>query len=121
MAGFIHLDDEDVGMIVEALADRFGVDVDLDPPADGRSGALVKRIKELRGERSERDRKIVDMAHDECHVDGETEVDDDAIVSEGDDNGAYVQAWVWVSFAGTPFDKDAEDAEQSDEIVEEAG
>ena len=27
---------------------------------------------------------------------GEIEVDDNARVSFGDDNGAYVQAWVWV-------------------------
>jgi hypothetical protein len=28
--------------------------------------------------------------------DGELEVDDAAIVSVGSDDGAYVQAWVWV-------------------------
>jgi hypothetical protein len=28
--------------------------------------------------------------------DGTLEVDDNAEVSLGDDNGAYVQAWVWV-------------------------
>ena len=33
-------------------------------------------------------------------------------VSEGDDNGAWVKAWVWVSFADTDFDKDT--GEQSD-------
>ena len=38
--------------------------------------------------------------------DGECEVDDSATLSEGDDNGTYVQAWVWVDFAGTPFDKE---------------
>ena len=36
---------------------------------------------------------------------GELEFDDDAIASEGDDNGAYLQAWVWVDFGGTNFDK----------------
>jgi hypothetical protein len=35
-------------------------------------------------------------AKDEWHRDGEIEIDDDAIVSESDE-GAYVQAWVWVS------------------------
>jgi len=29
--------------------------------------------------------------------DGELEVDDNAKISKGDDAGAYVQAWVWVS------------------------
>jgi hypothetical protein len=33
------------------------------------------------------------------------EIDDDAEVSEGEDNGAYVQVWAWVSFEGTPLDK----------------
>jgi hypothetical protein len=28
---------------------------------------------------------------------GELEVDEDAIVSMGDDPGAYVQTWLWVS------------------------
>jgi len=28
-------------------------------------------------------------------------------VAEGDSNGAFVQAWVWVSFEGTPLDKEA--------------
>ena len=30
------------------------------------------------------------------HKDGQCEIDHDAIVSRGADNGAYVQAWVWV-------------------------
>ncbi len=30
------------------------------------------------------------------HEDGQIEVDADARVALGDDNGAYVQAWVWV-------------------------
>lgn len=27
---------------------------------------------------------------------GEIEIDDNAVISRGDDKGAYVQAWVWV-------------------------
>ena len=49
---------------------------------------------------------IVAMAKATHHTDGETEVDDNAEVSEGDDNGAYVQAWIWVTFSGTPLDKE---------------
>ena len=30
------------------------------------------------------------------HEEGEIEVDNDARVSAGDDDGAYVAAWVWV-------------------------
>ena len=35
-------------------------------------------------------------AKKQYEVEGECEIDDDAVVSRGDDNGAYVQAWVWV-------------------------
>ncbi|MEZ5846505.1 MAG: hypothetical protein R3C70_07125 [Geminicoccaceae bacterium] len=35
---------------------------------------------------------------------GKIEIDDDAVVSRGDDDGAYVQAWVWV------YSSDAESA-----------
>lgn len=38
--------------------------------------------------------------------DGELELDMDAVISEGDDNGAYVQVWMWVPFSGTPLDKE---------------
>jgi hypothetical protein len=54
---------------------------------------------------SEREAKIRAMVEP---VDGELEVDDEAIVSEGDDNGAYVQTWTWVSFVGTDLDKEEE-------------
>lgn len=30
------------------------------------------------------------------HVDGELEIDDNAVVSMGCDHGAYVQAWIWI-------------------------
>lgn len=40
---------------------------------------------------------------------GRIEIDNNADVSEGDDNGAFVQAWVWVDFAGVPgLDKASE-------------
>ena len=37
-----------------------------------------------------------DAAYRIWHRDGEIEIDDDALISRGTDNGAYVQAWVWV-------------------------
>jgi hypothetical protein len=44
---------------------------------------------------------------DELNVDG-------AITSEGDDNGSWVLAWVWVDFADTEFDKEAEEVEDEE-------
>lgn len=46
------------------------------------------------------------LAKDEHEREGDLEIDEDAVVSEGDDNGAYVQCWKWVEFAGTPLDKE---------------
>jgi len=55
---------------------------------------------------NDRNSSIIALARDEYHREGECEIDDNAVVSEGDDNGAYVSAWVWVSFIDTEFDKD---------------
>ena len=40
-----------------------------------------------------------EAASEMFHRDGELEIDADAKISRGDDEGAYVQAWVWVSNA----------------------
>lgn len=45
---------------------------------------------------SERELKYVAAAREMYHVDGETEIDDKAIVSGSRDAGDYVMAWVWV-------------------------
>ncbi|MFN0132851.1 MAG: hypothetical protein ACKVW3_10050 [Phycisphaerales bacterium] len=51
--------------------------------------------------------EIIRLARNEYqNYDGDIEIDDNAVVSHGTDNGAYVQAWVWVGFGGTRFDKD---------------
>jgi hypothetical protein len=39
---------------------------------------------------------------------GEFEIDDAALVSIGDDNGAYVHGWHWEYLDGTPLDKEAD-------------
>lgn len=43
------------------------------------------------------DRWYLKTAKTEIHKDGEVEIDSNAIVSRGADDGAYVQAWVWVA------------------------
>lgn len=63
--------------------------------------------KKERVQHNKRNSAIRAMAQEEGR-DGELEVDDGAIVSEGEDNGAYVQAWVWVDFYGTPLNKEKE-------------
>lgn len=50
--------------------------------------------------------KTIEKLVDNLVKDGEVEVDRPIITSEGDDNGTYVMAWVWVDFAGTELDKE---------------
>jgi len=52
-----------------------------------------------------RRQKILELGRRTLPREGELEFDDDAIVSEGDNNGAYLQGWAWVDFAGTNLDK----------------
>ena len=56
----------------------------------------------------QRQEKIVSMADERYYAEGRIEIDPGATVSEGEDNGAYVQAWVWVDFSGTSLDKGKE-------------
>ena len=58
-----------------------------------------------------REETIRELAREQYEEEGKLEVDEDATVSEVEDNedgdnGAYVQAWVWVSFADTELDKE---------------
>lgn len=49
---------------------------------------------------------ILKLARQDHRIGDELEIDDDAKVSLGSDNGCFVQAWMWVDFSGTPFDKE---------------
>jgi len=52
---------------------------------------------------------VLDLARKDPKVhEGELEIDENAVISYGGDNGAYVQAWLWVDFSGTPLDEEAE-------------
>ena len=56
-------------------------------------------------EQNKRNQIIINLAQEEYDKDITCEIDDNAKISEGNDNGAYVQAWVWVDFEGTELDK----------------
>ena len=49
---------------------------------------------------------IIELARQQHQQEGLIEIDRNAQVSEGNANGCYVQAWVWVDFAGTRFNKE---------------
>ncbi len=59
-------------------------------------------------ESEERRLEIIELAREQREIEGAVEIDDNALLSEGNDNGCYVAAWVWVDFAGTKFDKEQE-------------
>lgn len=58
------------------------------------------------------DNPYVAKAHD-LQVEGEIEVDSTAVISESDDGGAYVMAWLWVSNEEAGIE--SEDSEEGDE------
>ena len=60
---------------------------------------LTPEIREAIAGMVEGDKSYVARAQHEWHKDGEVEIDDAAIVSECEE-GAYVQAWVWVDRPG---------------------
>jgi hypothetical protein len=63
----------------------------------------------------ERRCEITELAREQREIEGAVEIDDNALLSEGNDNGCYVAAWVWVDFARTKFDKHkGEDNEQTE-------
>ena len=51
---------------------------------------------------------ILELAREQREQEGLVEIDDKAVLSEGNENGCYVQIQVWVDFAGTKFDKEKE-------------
>jgi hypothetical protein len=53
-----------------------------------------------------RHRDIATLAVQQHEHDGLIEIAPGPTVSEGDENGAFVSAWVWVDFSGTTLDKD---------------
>lgn len=59
-------------------------------------GLCFSEIVPLYGESAD-DNRYVAYARENLTREGEIEVDDPAVVSDGDDKGCYILAWVWVS------------------------
>lgn len=56
---------------------------------------------------SKREQQIWDLAMKSGKIhDGELELDAYAKISQGESNGAYIQTWMWVDFAGTELDSE---------------
>lgn len=55
----------------------------------------------------QRNARIIEIARERvAFIGDDIEINDDAKVAEGGDNGAFVQAWVWARFEGTELDKE---------------
>lgn len=73
-------------------------------------GELNGYLERFTPERIERDAQVRALAESNLSLsEGALEMAENAVVSEGDDNGAYVMTWSWVSFAGTELDKEKHD------------
>jgi len=110
----VYLTNEDLDAILARAA--------ADP--DFLSKSAVEQLGERRAPATKRDMKILDIAQDMRYVrDGEVEIDNPcdgiATISEGDDNGAYVLAWVWADFSGTDLDKEDESKSAHERLEDE--
>lgn len=75
---------------------------------------IVEMLNRQQSEDPVRGDAIRALAGEQLAEDGAVEFDADSVVSESDDNGAYVQGWLWVDFAGTALDKTARSEEDED-------
>jgi len=69
-------------------------------PTEGNPGKIPSHTPS-----AERESKIRKLASDRLSKEGDLEFDDNSNVSEGNDNGAYVQCWKWIDFTGSALDK----------------
>lgn len=66
--------------------------------------ALAEYDAERTPEEEARRKEILEYAREHLGKDGELEFDGDALLSEGDDPGCYIQAWAWLDYTGTKWD-----------------
>lgn len=110
MTRWIRLTEGEATLLLAGLTQQLGITSD--PEDRLRMMSLRDRVSESLLPRPADEAAALALARRLLHQDGELEIDSDAIVSFSDDNGAYVQGWAWLSFAGTELDRDA--AESTD-------
>lgn len=104
---YLPLDAEQIALIKSHIGARADIDGDDSPCAK-----LIEHIeKHERDQDSETAQKYRKAAIDTRYEEGELEIDDNSIVSMGGDDGAYVQAWVWIANEEAGV-KDAYDCER---------
>lgn len=83
---YIHIDCDERTALLELLQ---STDAKKDQFA-----SLIRRLTDY-FDTTKDDQVYIELAKQKYHCSGEIEIDENAIVSEGDE-GAYVAAWVWV-------------------------
>lgn len=68
----------------------------LGPIAKDAASVLASLKAEDAEQREGFPKEVRDFAMERMNRDGSAEIDSDAIVSVGDDDGAYIMSWVWV-------------------------
>ncbi len=94
---YILLNDDEAALLKRMLATPANYEKIPGPdPAVARGVGIINKIQhEI--DKPERERWYIDAAESHRLVsDGQLEIDGAALVSEGDDDGAYVMAWLWV-------------------------
>ncbi len=90
------------GEVEDAIKGKPGLVLDEDLKAA--ISKLSEALTDFRRGRTEQEEKYFNQAKAEWQDEGECEIDADAVVSVSDDQGAYVEAWVWVSdITSSPF------------------
>ena len=88
---WINLDVIEAARVMNALRSSKG-----DGPAEAADIALAEKIEQAVTAIDPAD-PYVEAAVERWSRDGEIEIDEDAVVSRGDDPGAYVMGWLWVT------------------------
>ena len=70
--------------------------------------------KTIQQKLANREREVFSLAEGIVGSTDGVELDEFCAVSEGGDNGAYVQAWMWVPFGGTKLCKDKHSGSSED-------
>jgi hypothetical protein len=118
---WIAFDDRQRAVIKKVLRDR----IDAHTEGDVVDATVADEVSALiHIERTEKTFDPADpyRAYLQTQADDDMEVDDDAIVSPGDDPGAFVHAWIWVrnDEAGVP-DEDEDCCDTCGSPLDEAG
>lgn len=86
---WIRFDEEELKLVIAAL-------MPVGPLADSLTARLTEELNQPEDERVETE-LYLEVANETYGREGELEFDEDAAVSLGDDPGAYVMCWRWVS------------------------